>query len=116
MRRVDALREGIAADKASGDLSGLLAQLVDCAGAHFAWEEKLMRSAGYPGLSDHRAEHAKLLEQVQLLHQDLAAKGANPREGLSLFVKAWAEHHTATSDRRLAEYLKKLRQGPAKAN
>jgi hemerythrin-like metal-binding protein len=57
------------------EVSQLLKQLIDFTRMHFASEEQLMEQFDYPGLVEHRAEHHRLLLQIQesankLLHSE----------------------------------------------
>jgi hemerythrin len=47
------------------EVNQLLKQLVDFTRMHFSSEEQLLEQFDYPGLADHRAEHQRLLLQIQ---------------------------------------------------
>jgi hemerythrin-like metal-binding protein len=71
---------------------------------HFAAEEALMTSAGYPGLAQHRAAHAEFrasLEDLQIrsIQQDMS-------EDAVQFLRDWLVHHITTTDMAYVPYLK----------
>lgn len=72
---------------------------------HFAAEEALMKSAGYPGLAEHMAEHAafraRLGElQVKSMGQDIS------RDTVKL-LSDWLTHHVTKTDMAYVPHLKK---------
>lgn len=103
------LREAIAAGKPKDEVGALLARLVNFAGSHFEWEEGQMASSGFEGYSEHAREHAELLEQAKLVQREFSTGEISPSRGVTLFLEVWAEHHIASSDRRLAEFMKGAR-------
>lgn len=71
---------------------------------HFAAEEALMRSAAYPDLAAHMAEHAvfrsKLGElQLRSIQEDVSADTVQ-------FLTDWLTNHIATTDMAYVPYLK----------
>ncbi len=81
-----------------------LAALVAHLRAHFGREEALMAAIAYPGLEDHRGEHAMQIAELLALCRELEASGARrlPSERLE-WIKRWCFDHLVTEDRRLAE-------------
>ena len=82
---------------------------------HFEQEEKLLESGGYPRLETQRAEHQRLLGELEQL---VAAGGsAGHREKASATVfKNWLINHTLVENRVFREFLsgtggKKIRNG-----
>lgn len=75
--------------------------------AHFAAEEALMETAGYPGLAEHAAEHATFrarLDQLQLtsIGQDISKDTVD-------FLTNWLTSHITTTDMAYVPHLKKPR-------
>lgn len=71
---------------------------------HFAAEEVLMKSAAYPGLTEHMVEHAafraKLAElQLKSIGEDISADTVQ-------FLRDWLIHHIAVTDMAYVPYLK----------
>jgi hemerythrin-like metal-binding protein len=71
---------------------------------HFHHEEQLMLALGFPGLEEHRREHARLSERLAGLRQDLSAARLQLSE-LVDFVRALVSSHFMRTDRRMAEFL-----------
>jgi hemerythrin-like metal-binding protein len=79
--------------------------LVSLAGEHFAAEELLMASAGFPGLADHRAKHKALSRKVEEFiarHEkgDVAAYSQ-----FMYFVRDWFTKHMENEDREYVPWL-----------
>lgn len=76
---------------------------------HFATEEALMKTAGYPGLAQHMAKHAEFrakLEELQLksIAEDISEDTVN-------FLTEWLTHHIVETDMAYVPYLDRLATG-----
>ena len=80
--------------------------LIDYAREHFAFEENLMHSAGYPEADRHAKYHVSLLDELTT-HCARVNRGmdANP-VSLIDFLWDWLLLHINTADRDLAVWLK----------
>jgi hemerythrin-like metal-binding protein len=83
----------------------LIDQVVSLAGQHFATEEELMESTGFPGLVEHRAKHKELslkVEEFIARHNngDLAAYSQ-----FMYFVRDWMTKHMEKEDREYVPWL-----------
>lgn len=72
---------------------------------HFAAEEALMKSAGYPGLAEHLLQHAEFrakLDELQLksIGEDISADTVR-------VLNHWLVKHIAKTDMAYVPYLKK---------
>ena len=85
-------------------ISILVGELVRYAVFHFASEEALMAAYNYPGEA-HKAEHAKLLAQVQAL----CARKPPQASSLRLFLYNCIVNHIELVDRELATFVVKER-------
>lgn len=96
---------------ASGD-GTTVARLFDFLGTyvvdHFAAEERLMATAGYPKLEGHRAEHRQLVKELEILRHELQTEGPT-----NLFVirvgnrvTEWLREHIYRTDRALGAWLR----------
>jgi len=83
-----------------------LQALIDFAQEHFAFEEGLMRSTGYPGADEHANIHTSLLAELRKyclrVQQGLHT---NP-VGLISFLWHWIVLHIGSEDRDLVIWLK----------
>jgi hemerythrin-like metal-binding protein len=90
-------------DESPGDSS--MIQLAGLVHQHFALEEGMMRSFGYPGLERHIEEHRQFLSDVQgLARRSQGTTGRVSHEMIKVFRK-WLQEHIMTSDRRYVEYF-----------
>lgn len=88
-----------------------LDDFVTLAGDHFKNEEKIMEAYKYTDITDHKKEHARLLERLHTLHNQLS-KGQTPfgKDYMQL-LRNWLEAHLLGTDKRLEEFLYKINAG-----
>jgi hemerythrin len=73
--------------------------------AHFEREEAMMRASSYPEYEEHRAEHERVLEELDA--EERHFKDTDDAERLRTWlakVPAWFEEHVATMDRATARF------------
>ena len=73
--------------------------------AHFSAEEALMKSAGYPDLAQHAAEHAKFRARLDELL--LKSIGQDISRDTVEFLTDWLTTHITKTDMAYVPYLKK---------
>lgn len=83
----------------------VLDELIDYTRTHFANEERLMAAHGYGNSAAHRAEHAKLIDDVQAFRIKYASGTATLSVFLLRFLMEWLTHHILQSDKKLAAEL-----------
>ncbi|MEW5727832.1 MAG: hemerythrin family protein [Pseudomonadota bacterium] len=95
----------------NADMAGdCVADVVRALGAyidyHFAHEEALMRSWGYPGLEAHSAKHHDFMGELARLRRD-ALSGDNLTAALRLrgFVLEWLLGHILAEDAEYARFI-----------
>ena len=91
-------------DGRDGVLNRLQA-LIDHLRRHLATEEAFLQSIGYPGICEHKSEHALLLAELVDLHRDLERCAAERigEDSLEL-IRDWVLHHVVAEDRHFAWY------------
>ncbi len=83
-----------------------LQALIDFTQEHFAFEEALMRSAGYPAVEQHAKYHASLLKELSTYcFKVQRGENTNP-VGLIAFLWNWLTLHINSADRELVAWLK----------
>ena len=90
---------------AEGDLYEVLDRLGAFARQHFRREEEFMRTIDYPGLPEHRSEHALLMAEHTAMVRELRERGLErlgPRELEAL--KHWVVAHILGGDRGFADH------------
>lgn len=76
---------------------------------HFQTEEHFMREMAYPGLAAHLAEHARLMNRVQVLQARLAQGQPITRE-VTTFYASWLKHHICGTDMAYVRFMKERQQ------
>ena len=83
-----------------------LQALIDFAQEHFAFEEGLMRSAGYPDAEWHAKFHASLLAELSAYCRKVQQGEIINAVGLISFLWNWLNLHIDSVDRELVVWLK----------
>ena len=102
---VDLVNRLAAADKAgfAAGFPELLAHTRD----HFAAEERLMEQCRFPAIGEHRAEHARVLGEMERFGAQVASGRTKlARAYLVEQLPQWFDLHAATMDSALAACLK----------
>ena len=72
---------------------------------HFASEERLMLTNGYPDFQEHQDEHEALTQKLFQAQHDLENGRATVTLEFLKFLKVWLGHHISVVDSRLGAYL-----------
>jgi hemerythrin len=88
-------------------VSKILDELILYTQYHFEAEEASMEKYGYPGLAEHKMEHAALTAKVIEKKQEFIKIGIDMTMELLLFLKDWFLNHTQGSDRKYIPYILK---------
>jgi hemerythrin len=72
---------------------------------HFAHEEQLMQNLKYPEFASHLAQHDGLISRLNEVAARIANETIN-REVLEGFLSDWLLNHIATTDTKLAAYVR----------
>lgn len=101
-----------------GRLAEILGALITRTRAHFTAEEMLLDRNSYPHLAGHKAEHARLLNEAQMLHDRFIAfeqGGAPEPDGIGTLVletadylQRWLIDHIIADDRPYRPFLMRL--------
>lgn len=73
--------------------------------AHFALEEKIMRSAGYDRLAAHKDDHERLLDRLLDVIDSVDEEGRYDRVALSGYLDGWFSVHFRVHDAKLHKKL-----------
>ncbi len=87
-------------------LGGILAGLVNYTKTHFATEERLMKSYGYPGYLEHKEKHEKMAAKVLGYVQKFEANEIKSPIEISNFLKDWLKKHILSTDKAYSPFLK----------
>ncbi|EGB14820.1 hemerythrin-like metal-binding protein [Pseudodesulfovibrio mercurii] len=88
-------------------LGDVLDELADYAVYHFTHEEGLLHLHGYPDelLTEHRAEHAALTDQVHEYIERYREDPACLDLSVYVFLRDWTTEHMSRSDSKYSEFL-----------
>lgn len=110
LRKVNDLFQASRALKAEEEMARLLWFLKRYVRKHFRDEERLQLESGFPGYSQHKAEHEWFYAEVRNLEKRYSKGGA----GTTLIVSAimmmgnWLRNHFLVMDKVLAEHLRQV--------
>lgn len=88
------------------DFSTELSELKRYTLEHFAREEAYMAKIGYPGLNEHKVQHARIVEALATLAAEGATRGAKIALSLRLFTQVWLFEHISGSDGEYAKFAR----------
>jgi len=99
--------ERLATDDTQEFAVDVLAEIDAKISAHFALEEKVMRTAKYPGFATHKADHERLLDEIQVI-QDSCHPGSNTGivDEVSMRLIAWFGDHFRSEDAKFHAFMK----------
>lgn len=86
-------------------LGQTLASLVTYTKGHFASEERLMLTNGYPDFPEHKDQHEALAQKLFQVQRDFEDGRATVAMEFLQFLKIWLGHHISVVDSRLGAYL-----------
>ena len=69
--------------------------------AHFALEEKIMRSRHYAEFADHKQDHERLLDEIREIMDGYELHGRYDARSLGAALDSWFSEHFRTRDARL---------------
>ena len=73
--------------------------------AHFALEERFMRERGYDQLTQHKADHERLLDEIRDIMDDFEEHDKAASAELGARLDTWFSRHFETHDARLHNAL-----------
>ncbi len=79
--------------------------LINYTRTHFAREEKLMEENGYPDLEAHRAEHQKMIQQVNECMAKHRDDGHQSMRFGADFLRDWLVSHINGTDQAYSQFL-----------
>ncbi|PKL16736.1 MAG: hemerythrin [Spirochaetae bacterium HGW-Spirochaetae-5] len=87
-------------------IKNLLFELVSYTKYHFTAEERMMEKHNYQLFKEHKLEHQKLTEQVELFLDKYSAGKSDLDDQIFEFLKKWLFEHILETDKKMGEYLR----------
>ena len=97
-RAADALCRATAGAEPKERLRELLGALIGCSQEHFAAEERLMESSGYPARVRHKRQHDRFVKTLLHLQSEFEADRAQMSGEVVPFLRRWISHHITNVD------------------
>ena len=82
-----------------------LDELVDYTKTHFGYEEGLMEKYGYPDFEPHKAQHRKLITQVEAVLTEYEQDHDRAMSNAVTFLKNWLISHINGTDKQYSSFL-----------
>jgi hemerythrin len=103
---INAVHEKLSEDAPKNHILDFLGEVFTRISAHFALEEKIMRSWQYDHYEDHKADHERLLDEIRDIMDGFEAGSIAAAEAeLSARLNSWFADHFKTKDARLHRHL-----------
>jgi hemerythrin len=103
---INHLHWGMIAGQGKVAVGKTLEELIRYTKAHFAAEEKVLDSCGYPEFPAHHTEHERLTSVVLEFHQKLMTNQLGLSVNVMDFLKNWLGQHILGVDKKYVPHLK----------
>jgi len=101
------LLEAVLSARPSTEIAAIIARLLADVSQHFHDEETILAAAGFPGMSQHAEEHAKLLAKVLELSQGFKASALTVGDLFQFLVYEVIMLHLLEADREYFPFINK---------
>ena len=102
---INALHDALGTERAGERVEAFLGDIFADISAHFALEERVMRERRYDALTEHKADHARLLDQLCDMMDMQAAGAALDDAQFGRDLAEWFAGHFRTHDARFHRSL-----------
>ena len=102
---INSLHAALGPDRSAARVEAFLGEVLSDISAHFALEEKVMRARRYDALTDHKADHERLLDELRELMDEQADGIALDDQRFAARLSQWFGGHFATHDARFHRHL-----------
>ena len=104
---VNELHDAMMKGQTKNVIGALLEKLVKYTHEHFAYEERMMDAAQYPGFAVHKAHHADLTKQVGDFMARYKRGDGTLNIELLRFLSDWLTKHIQHEDKEYSPWLKR---------
>jgi hemerythrin-like metal-binding protein len=102
---INKLHDAMTGENATISVIDFLGEIYAHVSAHFALEEKIMRSRKYDQYTDHKADHERLLDELRDIMDDYEENAYFSDKEFAGHVERWFIEHFKTKDARLHKHL-----------
>jgi hemerythrin-like metal-binding protein len=105
IKLINDLHDAVLGENATISVMDFLGEIYSHVSAHFALEEKIMRTHKYDEYKDHKADHERLLDELRDIMDDYEESAYFSDEEFSAHIERWFTEHFKTRDARLHKHL-----------
>lgn len=102
---INELHEAMLAKQGKEALMTVLNKLANYCVSHFAMEEKLLSTHGYPEFADHKDKHVKMTTKVKALIADVQSGKSTISIEVMQFLRDWLDKHIMGTDKKYGPFL-----------
>ena len=102
---VGQLHDAMLQGKGKQVLGKVLGDLIQYTKTHFAAEERLMKTNGYPDYEIHKKKHDSMTDKVAHIYRDYQDGKATITMEVMNFLENWVDGHIMGTDRQYAPFL-----------
>jgi hemerythrin-like metal-binding protein len=102
---INNLHTAMSGENATISVMDFLGEIHAHVSAHFALEEKIMRTRKYDQYRDHKADHERLLDELRDIMDDFEENAYFSDQEFAAHVERWFIEHFKTKDARLHKHL-----------
>ena len=102
---INNLHDAMSGENATISVMDFLGEIYSHVSAHFALEEKIMRTHKYDQYADHKADHERLLDELRDIMDDYEENAYFSDAEFAGQVERWFTEHFKTKDARLHKHL-----------
>jgi hemerythrin len=102
---INELNDAMGQGQAKAVLENILSKLVAYTVTHFAAEERLLQTHGYPAFGEHKEKHEKMTGKVLALQRDYRQGKTRLSIEVMDFLKNWLDKHILGTDMKYSEFL-----------
>ena len=86
-------------------MNNILNEIIGYTQEHFAFEERLLEEAGYPGLKLHQSQHRQLIQKIERFQFDFIQQNRRITAEMGEFLNYWLTSHILKDDKEYSECL-----------
>ena len=102
---INNLHDAMSGENATISVMDFLGEIYTHVSAHFALEEKIMRTHKYDQYTEHKADHERLLDELRDIMDDYEENAFFSDKEFAGHVEHWFTDHFKTKDARLHKHL-----------
>ena len=102
---INELYNAMKAGKTKDQMGKILEALVDYTKYHFSYEEKLMESAGYKDIVDHKKQHVAFVQKISETVENYKNGKLIMSIEICNFLQDWLIHHIQGTDQKYSQLL-----------